>query len=98
MQTRKQGGRYTEPELPPHIVVNEGGVTVEHFYRSGDHGPPHLHVNGVGLSTRIGQNGRPLNYDLPLSAAQEAVIAKYRRAIRKAARKIGRWHWFASLA
>jgi hypothetical protein len=94
---RKQGGRFTEPDLPPRLIVDEGGVTIEHLYRSGDHGPPHLHVSGQGNATRVGQNGKPIERSPPLSADQEAVIAANRRAIRKAVRKIGSWHWYQSL-
>jgi hypothetical protein len=49
---RKVGGRYTEPDLPDRVVVRHGLVTIEHFYRSGDHGPPHLHVSGGGTASR----------------------------------------------
>lgn len=72
---RKQAGRFNEPSLPPHVIVNDGGITIQHFYRSGDHGPPHLHLDGGGVSTRIGQNGRPLAGDPPLLPAQQTIIA-----------------------
>lgn len=91
---RKQAGRFTEPSLPPHVIVNDGGITIQHFYRSGDHGPPHLHIDGGGMSTRIGQNGYPLAGDPPLSSAQQTVVAENLRIIRRAVRKIGRWRWF----
>ncbi len=96
-ERRKQGGQYTGPDLPPRVVVDEGGVMIEHRYRSGDHGPPHLHVMGQGMATKIGQNGKPIENSPPLSAVQEAVIQAHRSAIRKAVRKIGRWHWYQSL-
>jgi hypothetical protein len=94
---RKLGGRFTEPNLPQRYIVHDSGVTVENRYRGGDHGPPHLHVVGRGRSTKIGQNGRPLRNNPPLSAAQQAVVTANRRAIRKATGRIGRWHWFESL-
>ncbi len=94
---RKAGGQFTEPDLPDRIIVRHGPVTIEHFYRSGDHGPPHLHVSGGGAPTWIGQNGRPLAGDLPLTAVQQQTIDASRTAIRKSLRKIGRWHWFDNL-
>jgi hypothetical protein len=97
VKRRKAGGRYTEPDLPGRVIVYDGAIVVEHFYRGGDHGPPHLHVSGGGTATRIGQNGRPLQGDLPLTASQQETIEENRALIRKALRKIGRWHWFESL-
>ncbi|HUY92007.1 MAG TPA: DUF4160 domain-containing protein [Pirellulales bacterium] len=94
---RKAGGRYTEPDLPDRVIGRQGAVTIEHFYRSGDHGPPHLHVSGGGASTRIGQNGRILKGGSSLTAVQQQAVDEYRTAMRKALRKIGRWHWFDRL-
>lgn len=94
---RKAGGRFTEPNLPDRVIAQHGTVTIQHFYRSGDHGPPHLHVSGGGAPTRIGQNGRILKGDLSLTAAQQRAVDAYRTAIRKVLRKIGRWHWFDGL-
>jgi hypothetical protein len=91
---RKQGGCFTEPDLPPGIAVIERGVTIEHLYRSGDHGPPHFHVTGRGVEVCIGQNGHPLDREPPLTSDQKSVIRDNLRTIRKVARKIGRWYWF----
>src|SRR5271165_2740848 len=92
----KRGGRLSEPTLPARIIVSFHGVTIEHLYSSwGDHGPPHLHVSGPGsATTRIGQNGRPLRRDPPLTADQEAVVRANRALIRRVVRKTGRWYWF----
>lgn len=91
---RKQGGRFTEPDLPSHVIVDESGVLIEHLYRSGDHGPPHCHVSGQGAEVCIGQNGHPLGNQPPLTAEQKRVVQDNRRSIRKAVRKIGRWYLF----
>ena len=72
-------------------------MTILHYYRSGDHAPPHLHVIEGNDETRIGQNGRPLMYDDALTANQTRVVAANRRRIRNAIGKIGRWHWFNKL-
>ena len=92
----KQAGRLSEPTLPVRTIVSERGVTIEQLYSSwGDHGPPHVHVFGPGSAkTRIGQNGRPLRRDPPLTADQEAVVQANRALIRRVVRKIGRWYWF----
>ena len=90
----KSGGSLTEPKLPGKTIVSEDGVTVEHYTRSGDHGPPHAHVSGQGPSTRIGQNGKPLKGDAELSPAQRQVIDDNKSVIRKAIDQIGRWFDF----
>ena len=56
----RDGGRFTEPQPPPKRVVQENGVEIVHFTRSGEHGPAHLHVRGGGPDTKIGQAGRPI--------------------------------------
>jgi hypothetical protein len=94
---RKLGGRFTEPDLPPGRLVVEKGVTIEHLYRSGDHGPPHFHVTGQGVEVCIGQNGKRLDREPPLTGDQNGVIRANLRLIRKAARRIGRWYWFDNL-
>jgi hypothetical protein len=85
----------TQPDLPPKLIVEQEGIRVVHYYRSGDHAPPHVHVFENDLhETRIGQNGIPLAGDAPLTASQAAVVRANRAVIRRAVRKIGRWHWF----
>ncbi|HVC94445.1 MAG TPA: hypothetical protein VND64_12180 [Pirellulales bacterium] len=83
--------------MPDRTVVVEGTVVIEHFYRGGDHGPPHLHVSGGGGTTRIGQNGAPIEHDPELTAEEANVVKSHLKVIRKTVRKIGRWHWFNDL-
>ena len=89
-----QRGSRTEPKLPPKTIVNEKGVTIKHYYRSGDHGPAHLHVEGQGAATKIGQNGKPLTHCPELSASQKAVIESNKGLIRRAVHGIQRWFNF----
>jgi hypothetical protein len=94
-RSRKRGGRLTEPTLPDKLVCEADGIRIIHYYRSGDHAPPHLHVlEDDREETRIGQRGRPLEHSLPLTARQVAIVNRFRSLIRKAIRKIGRWHWY----
>lgn len=79
----KQGGKITEPNpAPTGTIVQQDGVTVTRY--PGDHGPPHVHVNGKGPSTKIGQNGKPLRNLSELSPRQRAVVQRNLRQIRKA--------------
>ncbi len=79
--------------LPPHIIIQDDGVTIEHYYYgSGEHGPPHVHVSGNGLHTKIGQNGKPLHGAAELSPEQASVIRANIRTIRRTVRKIGQWY------
>ncbi len=84
-------GSLTEPTLPPRNVIQQDGVTVEHYYRSGDHGPAHLHVYGNGSPTKIGQNGKPVEGSPELSAGQQRVVQANKSLIRKTIDKIQRW-------
>jgi RHS repeat-associated protein len=90
MPGTKLGGRLTEPRLPPRTICHEKGVEITHYYRSGDHGPAHLHVEGGGPSTKIGQAGRPIEGSAELSATQNEVIQGNKSAIRKAVDQIQR--------
>ena len=94
-QSRKLGGTITEPVLPDKTVCEAEGVRIIHFYKSGDHGPPHLHViEDSRAETRIGQRWLPLKHSPPLTSRQAAVVKQFRGMIRKAIRKISRWHWY----
>jgi RHS repeat-associated protein len=77
--------------LPPKVIAQGNGVRVQHYYRSGDHGPAHAHVLGGGRETRIGQNGRPLRGDPELTSAQREVVQDNRSRIRRALGRVGRW-------
>ena len=90
----KNGGALTEPTLPQKTIVAADGVEITHYTRSGDHGPAHLHVEGEGPSTRIGQNGKPLRGDPGLSSTQRSVVSGNLPAIRKAVDAIQRWFRF----
>ncbi|AVF37585.1 RHS repeat-associated core domain-containing protein [Rahnella sikkimica] len=48
----KGNGSFTEPNLPPKVVAQQGDITIVHYTRSGDHGPAHLHVKGGGLKQK----------------------------------------------
>lgn len=81
----------TEPTLPPGTVVKSGSVKIEHYYKTNDHGPAHMHVVGGGKTTRIGSNGKPLRGDPELSSPQKKVVDANLIKIRNAGNKIGRW-------
>jgi RHS repeat-associated protein len=85
------GGSTTEPTLPARNIATEGEVTVQHYYRGGDHPPAHAHVTGGGRTTRIGPNGKPLKGDPELTGTQKDAVEANKSAIRSALRKIGRW-------
>jgi RHS repeat-associated protein len=90
----KQGGKITEPELPKKTVAAKGEVEVVHYTKSGDHGPPHLHVKGGGPETKIGQAGKPLKGEPPLTSTQRGLVEEAKSEIRKAVDQIGRWFRF----
>jgi hypothetical protein len=75
--------------------VNENGVKIEIY--SNDHGPPHAHVwQGSGdkkmNETTIGQDGKPLAGDPPLTKKQQRVVERNREKIRDHIRKYMQWH------
>ena len=81
----------TEPTLPDKEVVSSGQVKIEHYYRSNDHVPAHMHVTGGGSKTRIGMNGKPLPGDPELSAVQKKVVAENISRIRRVGKNIVKW-------
>lgn len=88
---RSTTGKFTEPTLPNKTIVNERGVTVEHYYKSGDHAPAHMHVEGGGSSTKIGTNGKPIKESAELSKTQQSVIQDDKSTIRSAGQKINNY-------
>lgn len=50
------------PTIPAKSVAIGNGLEIVSNYTSGDHGPPHLHLNHMDGSrtVKIGQNGKPL--------------------------------------
>ena len=85
-------GKRKEPKLPPKKIVDEKGIRIEHYTRSGDHGPAHLHVRGGGREVKIGQNGKPLKGDPELSIQQKKVVEENIREIRKSVQQMQKWH------
>ena len=85
------GSATTAPTLPAKQIASGNGVSVEQYYRSGDHPPAHAHVVGGGGTVKIGPNGKPISGEDELSSAQRAVVEQNKSAIRKALNKIGRW-------
>ena len=81
----------TEPVLPAGTIVNSGSIKIEHYYKTDDHPPAHMHVVGGGGKTRIGANGKPLKGDPELTKAQKKVVEDNLPTIRSAGKKIGKW-------
>ena len=93
-RNRKQDGSVTEPSLSDKSIVKEDGVEIKHYTRSGDHGPPHMHVTGGGKETKIGQNGKPIDGSPELTAAQKRVVEKNKSTVRKVGKQIGKFNRF----
>ncbi|TLV03582.1 RHS repeat domain-containing protein [Dyadobacter luticola] len=89
--SRKLNGAITEPILPPKTIVSKDGVNIVHYTKSGDHGPPHLHVKGGGPETKIGQNGKPLRNNPSLTFEQQSIVSDSKKEIKNAIKKIGAW-------
>ncbi len=87
----KGGGKFTEPTLPSKTIAEDGEISAVHYTKSGDHGPPHIHIKGGGKEVKVGQNGKPINGSPELSPAQEKFISDFKKDIRKAVDKIGKW-------
>ncbi|MDR1888491.1 MAG: RHS domain-containing protein [Zoogloeaceae bacterium] len=93
-------GLNTEPTLPSREIVKkgEGNVTIRHKYGTSgsgrkEHAPVHAHVEGGGeYEVRIGQNGKPLAGEKPLSATQQKVVDANKSKIRQVLKKIGKWY------
>jgi RHS repeat-associated protein len=94
--TTKNGGKLTEPKLPPKTVAQKGDIKAVHYTKSGDHGPAHLHIKGGGAEVKIGQNGKPLKGQPALSAAQQAFVNSNKGIIRKAITQIQKYHKYSN--
>lgn len=73
---RKQGGKFTEPTLPPKTLASGKGTEVVHYTRSGDHPPAHVHLvdkNGK-TTTRVGQNRKPIEDDPEPTSKQRELL------------------------
>ncbi|WP_205298038.1 RHS repeat-associated core domain-containing protein, partial [Pantoea sp. Cy-639] len=89
-QTKKNS---TEPALPPKVIASENGMRLEHYVRSGDHAPAHFHLRGGGgVNIQVGQNGKPINRDIQLTAAQQGFIDRNKPILRRSVDKIQRWN------
>ncbi|MET0463518.1 MAG: DUF6443 domain-containing protein [Chitinophagaceae bacterium] len=91
VKNTKQKGKITEPTLPDKTIVAKDGVEIVHYTKSGDHGPPHMHVKGGGKETKIGQNGKPVKGSPELTTQQSNVVDEFKAEIRSAAKKIMSW-------
>jgi RHS repeat-associated protein len=87
----KAGGKFTEPTLPPKMIAKEGDISAVHYTKSGDHGPPHIHIKGGGNEVKVGKNGKPLKGSPELTPEQEKFIVDFKKEIRNAVDKIGKW-------
>ncbi|WP_100090430.1 RHS repeat domain-containing protein [Snodgrassella alvi] len=87
------GLKYTEPKLPPKVIVKESGVTIEHYYPN-DHPQGHAHVKGGGPETKIGSNGHPIKGYPELTPKQNSVVRRNKSIIRSHLNKIKKWLWF----
>lgn len=78
--------------LPPRTIVDQNGVTIDHYYHGIDHGPAHAHVyDNRGNETKIGTNGNPIKGQPELTPRMREVIRANRATIRSALKQIGRW-------
>lgn len=94
-QTKKNS---TEPALPEKIIASDKGMRLEHYVRSGDHAPAHFHLRGEGgVNIQIGQNGKPIDSKVQLSAAQQDFVERNKAILRRSVDKIQRWHSYQNL-
>jgi len=78
--------------LPDKTIGSNKNGKIEHYYGSGDHGPPHVHViDKKGNVTRVGQNGKPLKGDPELNKDQSQLVNQFKKDIRKSVSKIMKW-------
>ena len=90
-ESSKQGGKFTEPTLPPKKVAEKGEIKITHNYRSDDHAPAHVHITGGGKTTRIKENLQPMPGDPAPTAKQQEVIDANKGKIKRTLKKIIKW-------
>ncbi|WP_110930290.1 RHS repeat-associated core domain-containing protein [Paenibacillus bouchesdurhonensis] len=84
-------------ELPPKEVGRNNFGYIEHYYRSGDHAPPHVHVvDNKKNVVRVGQNGKPLDGEPELNRAQQMLVTQYKKEIRSSVSQIMKWHKYSN--
>ena len=71
--------------------AEDKGVSIRHNYKSNDHIPAHLHVEGKGETVKIGANGKPLKGEPALSRDQQNVVDANLSKIRATGNKIRRY-------
>ena len=91
LESTKQEGQFTEPTLPDKVIAQSGEVKIVHNYKSNDHGPGHVHVQGGGKETRILRNGEVYPGDPTPTRQQQKVINENLPAINRSIRKINKW-------
>jgi hypothetical protein len=80
-------------DSPVGMVFRDGQYKFQIF--SNDHAPAHGHLQGPGIKghgIQIGQNGKPLDPNIQLSAAQQRVVDDNLNAIRKSIRGYMKWY------
>ncbi|WP_221226717.1 hypothetical protein [Paenibacillus baekrokdamisoli] len=84
------------PSLPPKQITPTTSIGyIEHYYRSGDHAVPHVHViDKNGVSVRVGQNGKPISPedDGKFNRYHAQLISTYRGVIRNNVAQIMRFY------
>ncbi|GAB6085236.1 hypothetical protein [Alkaliphilus crotonatoxidans] len=79
--------------LPNKTIGSNSDGKIEHYYRSGDHAPAHVHVtDSQGNTVKVGQNGKPLLGEPELNRQQQQLVNTYKKEIRKAISNIMKWH------
>ena len=84
----------TPGTLPPKTLVKQDGVHVYHQTKSGEHAPPHVHIEGKGPRTKIGANVKKLKGYPELSSTQKSVVKENLSTIRRNINKIKSWFTF----
>lgn len=83
-------------ELPPGQVTPKTSVGyIEHYYRSGDHAPPHVHViDKNNVVVRVGQNGNPISDEdaAKMNRYHTQLITTYKANIRSTVGRIMRYY------
>ena len=93
----ERNGAYTEPTLPPRERAKKGEVEIVHNYRSNDHAPAHVHINGGGQTTRTKLNRSPMPGDPNPTSKQQKAIDENWPKIERDLRKVVKWIKYSDL-